>query len=243
MDMDDGVILDGTMIIDPVDVQFFGAGLIVDTEEMIQGNGVIRLVRDDSFSILGNHAETVLSTFGPGIRIEGLGVIRANMVMHGTLAPGLPVGAFNVESPIEMTGNATLEIEVGEFDHDRVMSNSPFALGGTLDLRFVDGFQPEGFWSRSVLHSPEIGGHFEQIEAPAAPSGFVTRVYNTGTELFVGQTCLADINLDGEVDFFDVAEFVRLYQDGWSGVDLNDDGVLNFFDVTAFIVRYQQGCP
>lgn len=243
MDMEDGVTLDGTMIIDPVDVQFFGAGILVDTEEMIQGNGVIRLVRDDSFSILANDAGNVLATFGPGIRIEGLGVIRSNMVTHGTLAPGLPVGAFNVEAPIVMTSDATLEIEVGESGHDRVMSNSAFLIAGTLDLRFVDGFQPSGFWSRSVLDTPEINGGFEQIVAPDAPAGYVTRVYSTGTELLVGQTCLADINLDGAVNFFDVSEFIRLYQEGWSGVDLNGDGTLNFFDATAFIVGYQQGCP
>ncbi|MFG0314828.1 MAG: GC-type dockerin domain-anchored protein, partial [Phycisphaerales bacterium] len=61
--------------------------------------------------------------------------------------------------------------------------------------------------------------------------------------VWVGQTCLADINLDGQVDFFDTSEFVKWFQRGRYEADLNGDGELDFFDVTAFIVGYQQGCP
>ena len=56
-------------------------------------------------------------------------------------------------------------------------------------------------------------------------------------------SCLADMNGDGELNFFDVSEFLTGYlaQDPVS--DLNGDGLFTFFDVSAFLVAYQSGCP
>lgn len=184
---------------------------------------------------------------GPGARLEGGGQNGDALRVQGTLAPGVGVGDFFSRMALFLEGpNAVLEIEVGPDSNDLLLLGRRKAeLNGTLDVRFVDGFAPTGFWSRVIIVEMSSADDFGMREIAIAPPpvGYVTRVYYTNDTLLLGQTCVADINLDGEVDFFDVAEFVRLYQDGWSGVDLNDDGVLNFFDVTAFIVGYQQGCP
>ena len=51
------------------------------------------------------------------------------------------------------------------------------------------------------------------------------------------QACSADLNGDGELNFFDVSLFVQTLP------DYNGDGSFNFFDVSAFLVDYQAGCP
>ncbi|MHA7814598.1 MAG: beta-propeller fold lactonase family protein [Phycisphaerales bacterium] len=47
----------------------------------------------------------------------------------------------------------------------------------------------------------------------------------------------------GELNFFDVSEFLALYIASDLSVDYNNDGMLNFFDVSAFLVSYNAGCP
>jgi hypothetical protein len=55
--------------------------------------------------------------------------------------------------------------------------------------------------------------------------------------------CIADFNLDGELNFFDVSAFLVAYLDGDLVADLNLDGILNFFDVASFLESYGTGCP
>ncbi len=55
--------------------------------------------------------------------------------------------------------------------------------------------------------------------------------------------CVADFNLDGQLNFFDVSAFLIAYLDGDLVADLNLDAILNFFDVAAFLESYSTGCP
>ncbi|MCR9076899.1 MAG: VCBS repeat-containing protein, partial [bacterium] len=55
--------------------------------------------------------------------------------------------------------------------------------------------------------------------------------------------CPADLNGDGELNFFDVSAFLVAFNGGDLGVDFNGDGALDFFDVSAFLTEYNAGCP
>ena len=57
------------------------------------------------------------------------------------------------------------------------------------------------------------------------------------TYLATPNLCPADLNGDGELNFFDVSFFLV------NQTDYNNDGLFNFFDVSAFLVDYQGGCP
>lgn len=50
-------------------------------------------------------------------------------------------------------------------------------------------------------------------------------------------SCEADLNGDGELNFFDISEFLN------SIPDFNSDGDFNFFDVSAFLSAFSAGCP
>ena len=56
-------------------------------------------------------------------------------------------------------------------------------------------------------------------------------------------SCLADLTLDGSVNFFDISAFLVAYQNQDDVADFNNDAVINFFDVADFIAAYQAGCP
>lgn len=65
----------------------------------------------------------------------------------------------------------------------------------------------------------------------------------TGT-LTVSQSCQADLSGNGTLDFFDITEFISLYNAGDLSADLAAPfGTLNFFDVSAYIALYNTGCP
>jgi hypothetical protein len=55
--------------------------------------------------------------------------------------------------------------------------------------------------------------------------------------------CDADLNNDGELNFFDVSAFIQAYTIFDPVADFTGDGQFNFFDVSAFIVAFNQGCP
>ncbi|MCC5821909.1 MAG: FG-GAP-like repeat-containing protein [Phycisphaerales bacterium] len=55
--------------------------------------------------------------------------------------------------------------------------------------------------------------------------------------------CPADINGDGALNFFDIAEFLNLYQAQDPIADWNDDGLFNFFDMAAYLNDFNAGCP
>lgn len=55
--------------------------------------------------------------------------------------------------------------------------------------------------------------------------------------------CLADINADGILDFFDVQAFLHAYSTQNPVADFNGDGILDFFDVQMYLNAYSAGCP
>ena len=55
--------------------------------------------------------------------------------------------------------------------------------------------------------------------------------------------CLADLNGDGVLNFFDVAEFLDLFAAQDPIADFSGDGIWNFFDVGDFLNAFGTGCP
>ncbi len=55
--------------------------------------------------------------------------------------------------------------------------------------------------------------------------------------------CPADLNGDGNLNFFDVSAFLSAFSAGDPIADFNNDGNYNFFDVSAFLGAFAAGCP
>ena len=55
--------------------------------------------------------------------------------------------------------------------------------------------------------------------------------------------CIADLNGDGVLNFFDISAYLSSFAAGDLVADFNNDGVLNFFDISAFLAEFAAGCP
>lgn len=73
------------------------------------------------------------------------------------------------------------------------------------------------------------------------PQGYALVVSGAVSEVSAG--CPADLNGDGNLDFFDVSVFLTAYNAQDAAADFNDDGLFNFFDVSAFLSAFNAGCP
>ena len=56
-------------------------------------------------------------------------------------------------------------------------------------------------------------------------------------------TCVPDLNGDGQLDFFDLSDFINAFSAQDPRVDFNNDGAFDFFDVSLFINAFSAGCP
>ncbi|MBL4698318.1 MAG: hypothetical protein JKX70_05750, partial [Phycisphaerales bacterium] len=54
---------------------------------------------------------------------------------------------------------------------------------------------------------------------------------------------LADINADGNLNFFDISAFIELLNAQDPAADFTNDGNWNFFDVAVFLGAFAEGCP
>lgn len=74
---------------------------------------------------------------------------------------------------------------------------------------------------------------------PGSPAGGIY-VFDLNCDT---QSCPADLNGDGELNFFDVTAFIVAFNSEDLLADFNMDGQFNFFDIPVFIAAFQAGCP
>lgn len=78
-----------------------------------------------------------------------------------------------------------------------------------------------------------MGGGFNSADGMSAIH--VVSLLSTG--------CQADLNNDGQLNFFDVSAFLTALANQDSAADFTGDGQWNFFDVSAFLAAFAAGCP
>tara|TARA_A100000171_G_C2134531_1_gene149196 strand:- start:712 stop:2592 length:1881 start_codon:yes stop_codon:yes gene_type:complete len=122
------------------------------------------------------------------------------------------------------TSNAT-------FTNCLFQHNTSLSPGGAMLI--VDG---------SGAYEPTLSGNTfcENTPDHLSSSAWI----DLGGNLF-GTTCVcpADLNMDGDINFFDVSAFLTAFNAMDPVADFNNDGMFNFFDVSAFLVAYNAGCP
>ena len=93
-----------------------------------------------------------------------------------------------------------------------------------------DGIQDtdpnSGFPAFDIVTWAGGASHYDQFEVTITPPA----------------DCPVDFNDDGVLNFFDVSEFLQLFNAQDPAADLNDDDVWNFFDVSEFLQLFNAGC-
>ncbi len=119
-----------------------------------------------------------------------------------------------------------------------------FASDGTL-YAVIQGFdevKPDVFVeisSHLYTIDPQVGSVVDLGVIEGAQTwDAVTLVIDDGAA-----GCLADLNDDGALNFFDVSDFLNAFAAGDLLADFTGDGLFNFFDVSAFLGAFAAGCP
>lgn len=116
--------------------------------------------------------------------------------------------------------------------------------GASGDGAFLMQGLPQNYWCiETALGNCTGNGIGEYIGFNANGVDIAAESASPFGDFRIASNCLADMNGDGALDFFDVSTFLTLYTTQQSSGDLNADGSWNFFDVSTFLTAFNAGCP
>jgi len=214
---------------------------------------------------------TVNGTLTPLFHVEinggtlaGNGTVNSEVINSGTIAPGDGVGTLMLTGGFQTTGIISIEI-AGLTQHD-FLDTAPDTftqVGGTLRVRFVNGFEPQvgdvfnviSYADPVSVPGAQSGGDFTSIDVPCDLSGRRVEVIHSQPCSFcvgggvivriVAADDFVDVNCDcayafpGDIQaliqaMLDPAAYDAQYP-GCTQADVNGDGQRNGKDVQAFV--------
>lgn len=96
----------------------------------------------------------------------------------------------------------------------------------------------------TLIYDAETPGTFFIIVSPDSNTNNIQRYLASMVITSLPPVeCPADINGDGDLNFFDVSAFLAAFGNMETVADFTGDGQFNFFDVSAFLSAFGDGCP
>ena len=193
-------------------------------------------------------AEALVNLAGRTLTIldgADVGVLIEN---QGTLVLGGSAGQTQ-GLDFEQTASGVWEVEIGGTnpisDFDRMTLSGVAQLGGTLDLSLISGFEATialGNTFNILSAAGGVGNMFDSlIQPPNMPAGLKFGVDYTNptiVQLVVMAALCPDLNMDGDVNIFDI----NLVSANWGGPgpdgDANKDGIVNIFDINVISANW-----
>ncbi|MEM9372541.1 MAG: GC-type dockerin domain-anchored protein [Planctomycetota bacterium] len=210
----------------------FNVSMTINGNEMVGASIASALVQIASG---GGHLPVFLDLIVPA-QLQTQLVVKAGDIVGGTTAE-IP---FNVENGGDVArwgagGIADLEYSI-EANPPLIAPPGTFvdAAGGGGGLATIGidttglPFGPFEYTFDIVSNDPDMPVFTQTVLGAVVPDG-----------------CSADLAEPfGELNFFDVAAFIGLYNAGDPAADLAEPfGSLNFFDISAYIAAFNAGCP
>ncbi len=106
----------------------------------------------------------------------------------------------------------------------------------------TSGIQTSMLRVRDPLNNARRFGYSVLIESGLVVVGAIDTSTALIFDLSSGE-CVADFNSDGDLNFFDITDFISALGSENPASDLNGDDEFNFFDVSMFLGAFSQGCP
>jgi hypothetical protein len=218
-----------------------GTGSLLSATDVQNGAGGTGRITLDGGSI---GASTV--HVGNG-RLEGSGLVTANVVNAGRVAPGtssVPLGQINVEGDFFQEPGGTIEIEIGAAGSDLLSISGVAVLDGTLEVTLDAGFTPAPGSSLVVVDYGELATTFAMIDTPALEGDLTLAAVYGLTELSLVATLPGDANLDFAVDRADAAVVLKhlglsagaTFEQG----DFDGDGAVGLADLALLQAYFGQ---
>jgi uncharacterized membrane protein len=202
------------------------AGMLVDPSGEFEGE--ITGISDDGSVLLGTGYVGGLDFLFDAIRIDN-GVIST--VGEGSVIGGWYGRAQDIADNGTVVGFDTLPGSA------RRAWIQPFGEGPCLELVA---------WLNSLGANVPAGTNLDVIQAISSDGRTMVGLSAFGTPAWVITLdfgCPADLTGDGELNFFDVSEFLAAFAAGDLAADFDANGEFNFFDVSAFLSAFSAGCP
>ena len=132
---------------------------------------------------------------------------------------------FTPSSPLNLAAGSTYWLVVYNTGSDSIdwRANDPAIL-------------PTGIASHA-------GSLFSGTGGPNPPTGSSNILNSYAVYAPPASNCPADLNGDGNLNFFDISMFVTFFQGQNPVADWNNDGLFNFFDFSEYLADFNAGCP
>jgi hypothetical protein len=153
--------------------------------------------------------------------------------------------------PIAVHGDTIAVTALSEAAYDPDLDSTIFLAKSTVSLYRRQG--ESWFFRDSIdLGGDHRGDYFGRAFA-LSDDQFIVGVPFVGSIESIGQvlaydisclsdTCVGDLTLDGQLNFYDVSAFLSAYLAEEEIADLNQDGDLNFLDVSVLLSALASGC-
>lgn len=213
-------------------------------DTVINGTGEIRLF-GNSFRARLSNSPGDLFILGSGQTLRGIGQIAAETQIEGTFAPGMSVGTMTGNQPVSFVDTTTYACEFNDSGaSDRFNSTSSVALDGTLDIAFIDGFDPTSPAAFEIISTGTDGltGRFDQVTGDAPDLPLITRVVYESNRVRVGFVCPSDANLDGSTDLGDLNAVLANFGTNASLGDVTGDGAVDLADLNLVLANFGTDC-
>jgi hypothetical protein len=216
------------------------------------------------------YATTSVSGFGRIVRANGstgavLGVhniLNVSLSSLATVPEGHPTYPAGQIWGLGLTGGGSLRLYQLNLDNNTVLSQ-PLVSGIGFNPQFETGLDwaadgtlyalIQGFRETSPGNFEEISSHLYTINPANGQATLIGVVGAQGTWDAVSLAlddqplsgCPADLAEPfGQLNFFDLAAYLALYNAQDPGADLAEPfGAWNFFDLAAYLTLYNAGCP
>ncbi len=157
--------LNGGTIVTPGDFNFSGIGQLI-TNTVFNVGGLANIVSGGLFVNNTLNAANGLTIFQNAL-LAGSGVINANVLNAGTVAPGNSPGTLTINGNFTQTSSGILQIELASTSvFDQLIVSGDAALAGTLQVLSFGGFVPQFGQQFDFLQAGSISGEFDTIAVP-----------------------------------------------------------------------------
>ena len=213
------------------------------------------------------YATTAVSGFGRVVRADAatgevLGVhnfLNVNFSSLATVPEGHPLYPAGQIWGLGLSGTGGLRIYQLDLDTNTILSQRA-VTGLTFNAQFETGLDwagdgtlyaiIQGFRQLAPNVFEEVSSNLYTLDPGTGVATHLGVVQADGTwdgasiALIEEPGCPADLTGDGELNFFDLALYLDLYNAQDPAADLAEPfGVFNFFDIAAYLDLYNAGCP